>query len=137
MLATAEQKLARAGVSERIVLRTALAERLDYARTFGLSRGFDAIFYSYSLSMIPPWRSALAAGWENLRPGGRLLALDFWDAAGLPRWCGRLLHQWLACFHTRPQPDILTFVENLPGAEAIRVEAIGPRYAFLISCRKG
>ena len=126
----------QSGVCDRVTLRCELAEQLDHRATFGLEQKFDAIFYSYSLSMMPPWRSALAAGWENLRPGGRLLAVDFWDAGDLPRWCGWMLRGWLARFHTYPRPEVLAFINSLPGGEAMRLESIGPRYAFLISRRK-
>lgn len=39
--------------------------------------GFDAILFSYSLSMIPAWREAISRARDNLRPGGRLVVLDF------------------------------------------------------------
>lgn len=38
---------------------------------------FDAILFSYSLSMIADWRAALAQAHQNLRPGGRIVVLDF------------------------------------------------------------
>ena len=136
MLQTAAARLGRHGISQSIDLRCELAERLDHRATFGLEAPFDAVFYSYALSMIPPWRSALAAGWQNLRPGGRLLVVDFWDAAGLPSWCGWLLRAWLRRFHTHPQPEIISFVEALPGGGPVDLEPIGPRYAFLLCRRK-
>ncbi len=136
MLETAAARVAAAGAADKITLRCILAEQLDYRATFGLDAPFDAVFYSYALSMIPPWRAAVEAGWANLRPGGRLLAVDFWDAGGLPHWAGRLLHGWLAMFHTHPQPEIISFIESLPGGGPARVEAVGPRYALLISRRK-
>ena len=106
------------------------------ARRSALEKRFDAVFYSYALSMIPPWRSALAAGWENLRPGGRLLVVDFWDLGSLPRWCGRGLRRWLGCFHTYPRPELLAFIDSLPDGDPARVESVGPRYAFVVSRRK-
>ena len=117
-------------------MRRELAEWLDHRRTFGLERPFDAVFFSYALSMIPPWREALAAGWENLRPGGRLFIVDFWDFGGLPPWGGRALRAWLARFHTHPQAGIIPALEGLPGGGPARVDAVGPRYAFLASRRK-
>ena len=66
-------------------------------------------------------------------PPGRLLVVDFWDAAGLPQWCRWLLYGWLARFHTYPRPEILPFILGLPGGEPAHIEIIGPRYAFLIS----
>jgi S-adenosylmethionine-diacylgycerolhomoserine-N-methlytransferase len=136
MLETAGSRLARSGNAPRISLRCELAERLDYRGTFGLDTPFDAAFFSYALSMIPPWRSAIGAAWENLRPGGRLLAVDFWDAAGVPFGFGRVLRAWLSRFHTYPRPEIIPFIAELPGGEPMRIETVGPRYAFLISRRK-
>jgi hypothetical protein len=77
-----------------------------------------------------------SAAWENLRPGGRLLAVDFWDAAGVPFGFGRVLRAWLSRFHTYPRPEIIPFIAELPGGEPMRIETVGPRYAFLISRRK-
>ncbi len=136
MLQTASARITRARVTPPIELRCELAERLDHRATFGLDTPFDAVFYSYALSMIPPWRAALAAGWENLRPGGRLLVVDFWDAAGLPFWCGQMLRAWLRRFHTQPRPEIVSFVAALAGGTPLRLEPIGPRYAFLLCRRK-
>jgi S-adenosylmethionine-diacylgycerolhomoserine-N-methlytransferase len=42
----------------------------------------DAILFSYSLSMIPPYRQVLDQAWHDLRPGGRLVVVDFLDAWG-------------------------------------------------------
>ena len=40
---------------------------------------------SYALSMIPPWREALAQALDVVAPGGSLQIVDFGDCAGLPR----------------------------------------------------
>ena len=40
---------------------------------------------SYALSMIPPWREALAHALDVVAPGGSLEIVDFGDCAGLPR----------------------------------------------------
>ena len=39
--------------------------------------GFDRIFISYSLSMIPPWRRTVVAALDALAPGGSLHIVDF------------------------------------------------------------
>ena len=39
---------------------------------------------SYALSMIPPWREALAHALDVVAPGGALHIVDFGDCAGLP-----------------------------------------------------
>lgn len=50
----------------------------------------DRILFSYSLSMIPPFESALESARADLRPGGRIGVVDFLDArAPFDRWLGR------------------------------------------------
>ena len=45
---------------------------------------FDRVLISYALSMIPPWRDALARALDVLAPGGSLHIVDFGAGAGLP-----------------------------------------------------
>jgi SAM-dependent methyltransferase len=42
----------------------------------------DAILFSYSLSMIPPFQAAVERAATDLAPGGRLSVVDFLDAWG-------------------------------------------------------
>jgi S-adenosylmethionine-diacylgycerolhomoserine-N-methlytransferase len=44
--------------------------------------GFDAVVFSYSLSMIPDFETALRLARHDLKPDGRLIVLDFRDS----RW---------------------------------------------------
>jgi ubiquinone/menaquinone biosynthesis C-methylase UbiE len=39
----------------------------------------DVVVFAYSLSMIPDFREALRRAWDSLRPGGRVVILDFLD----------------------------------------------------------
>src|SRR5579862_1396414 len=94
MLATAEDAVNRAGVSQRITLKRGLAEQMS-PELFGESRGFDAAIFSYSLSMIPDWRQALAAANRALPDGGRLHIVDFGDFSGMPRLVAAGLRAWL------------------------------------------
>jgi S-adenosylmethionine-diacylgycerolhomoserine-N-methlytransferase len=64
------------------------------------------VFFSYSLSMIPPWRQALAQGASLVAPGGRLALVDFGQQDGLPRWFRTLLFAWLSQFHVSPSVDL-------------------------------
>jgi S-adenosylmethionine-diacylgycerolhomoserine-N-methlytransferase len=105
MLATARRNVAAAGLHERIVLGQGDATRLDPAAAFGLQR-FERVFFSYSLSMIPPWREGLAQGVSLVAPGGRLSLVDFGQQDGLPPWFRTLLFAWLAKFHVHPPADL-------------------------------
>ena len=42
----------------------------------------DAVLFSYSLSMIPPFEAVLERARLDLRPGGRIAVVDFLDARG-------------------------------------------------------
>jgi S-adenosylmethionine-diacylgycerolhomoserine-N-methlytransferase len=42
----------------------------------------DAVLFSYSLSMIPPFEEVLERARLDLRPGGRIAVVDFLDARG-------------------------------------------------------
>lgn len=42
----------------------------------------DAVLFSYSLSMIPPFEDVLDRARKDLRPGGRIAVVDFLDARG-------------------------------------------------------
>jgi S-adenosylmethionine-diacylgycerolhomoserine-N-methlytransferase len=100
MLVTAHKNIAAAGLENRISLVQGDATRIDPA-SFGPEK-FERVFFSYSLSMIPPWRQALAHGTALLVPGGRLSLVDFWQQDGLPRWFRSPLFAWLAKFHVSP-----------------------------------
>ena len=78
---------------------------LDAQAWFGVP-AFDHLFFSYSLSMIPTWAAALEAAMANLKPGGEIWVVDFWDQAGHPWPFAKLL-------------GVLT------------IEPVGSRYAYL------
>jgi len=132
MLKTAQQSLDRRGLSG-IELRVGLAEKLDY-RDFGIDRPFDVIFFSYSLSMIPPWPEALMRAVEQVAPGGRIYVVDFWDQGGLPKFFGGTLRKWLDLFdvHYRPElPEKLNELKEQGLAAEVNIDSIGGRYALL------
>ena len=83
MLETARAAVRRAGLEHRITLAQGLAEQLSPAQ-FGAAH-FENVLFSYSLSMIPDWRAALAAGYAALSPRGRMHVVDFGDLTGLGR----------------------------------------------------
>lgn len=114
MMKTARGTIAGAGLTARITLAEADATAVDPALLFGVAR-FDRVFFSYSLSMIPPWQAALAHGAALLAPGGQLSVVDFGDQAGLPGWFGRTLRQFLARYHVAPRHDLPAALAALPG----------------------
>jgi S-adenosylmethionine-diacylgycerolhomoserine-N-methlytransferase len=105
MLTTAIKAIARAGLSSRVRVAHADATALNAANVHGVER-FDRIFVSYSLSMIPAWRSVLDGALARLAPGGKLHVVDFGGQSGLPRWFRYALRRWLALFHVTPRDDL-------------------------------
>ena len=123
MLDTAAGALARAGLAGRVEIARADATAADAGALFG-QPGFDRVFVSYVLSMIPDWRAALERAAAALAPGGRLLVVDFGQQDGLPRPFKRGLFAWLALFHVHP-------IAGLPEA----LGALAARHGLALRCR--
>lgn len=47
------------------------------ATTMRFAEKFDGVLFAYSLTMIPDWPAALVQAAEALKPGGRVVVLDF------------------------------------------------------------
>jgi S-adenosylmethionine-diacylgycerolhomoserine-N-methlytransferase len=133
MLETAARAVERAGLAARITLRLGYAEHLTPG-LFGEQQPFDCAIFSYSLSMIPDWRSAMTAANAALSAEGRLHIVDFGDLAGLGRFGAAALRFWLRQFHVEPRAEILLALEAHQRAVPPLDLWISPgRYAFLCS----
>jgi S-adenosylmethionine-diacylgycerolhomoserine-N-methlytransferase len=136
MLETAASSIQRSGVGvgERspIVLRQGLAEDLDGQKMFGRTEPFDNVFFSYCLSMVPTWPGALEAAMDNLKVGGTLVIVDFWDQQELPKWFAAILKKWLSLFHVHYRPEVHAAITALEktGAE-VTFESVFKRYAYI------
>jgi ubiquinone/menaquinone biosynthesis C-methylase UbiE len=102
MLKQAEKRLARNGW-QNVELQQADATQMD------LGRRFDGILLAYSLTMIPDWRAALECARSHLKPGGRMVVLDFSKFHG---WgpAGRIMRGWLKLNHVetrQPYVDVM------------------------------
>ncbi|HEY2230268.1 MAG TPA: class I SAM-dependent methyltransferase [Xanthobacteraceae bacterium] len=120
MLETARRSIRSAGLEGRIRLAQADAVTADPAQLFGRP-AFDRIMISYALSMIPPWRQALAHATTLLGPQGSLCLVDFGDQARMPAWFRTMLFRWLAWFHVSPRIDIGPELEQLAVAANLRL----------------
>jgi len=130
MLESARSAVRRAGLEHRITLRQGLAEDFTPAQ-FGVE-SFENVLFSYSLSMIPDWRGALAAGSAALSSSGRLHVVDFGDLTGLGRLAERAMRGWLALFHVTPRVEFLAALERVAGKNG-RLTLLFGRYAFILS----
>jgi len=142
MLDTAAASIARAGVPaaghERIRLRQGLAERLDAKTMFGRDEPFDTIFFSYCLSMVPTWPGAIEAAMANLKTGGHLVIVDFWDQKDLPGVFAAGLKKWLSLFHVHYRPEVHDALAALgtSGRADVTFESVNKRYAYIASLKK-
>jgi len=112
MLDTARGSIQRAGRESQIRLARGDATGFDAEALFGRAR-FDRIVISYALSMIPPWREALARAFNAVAPGGSLHIVDFGDCAGLPTPFKAALHAWLAAFGVTPRAGLLAALDEM------------------------
>lgn len=137
MLESARATLLRRNLAARVTLAHADATSLDPVAQLGIAR-FDRIFFSYSLSMIPPWERALAHALSLLTASGSLHVVDFGTGARFPRIARTALRRWLAKFHVTPRDEIepvlvqlaahtdrTAVVEEIYGTYAVRA-VVGP-----------
>lgn len=114
MLETAEAGLHRRGLRGRIRLALGDATDFDARATLGMAR-FDRIFFSYSLSMIPPWPAALEHAAGLLAPGGSMHVVDFGGCENLPAPAKKALYGWLAQFRVTPRVTLESELTGLAG----------------------
>ena len=105
MLETARASVARWGLDHCITLAQADASRFDARTAFGID-GFDRVFVSYALSMIPPWREAVACAFQAVKPGGSLHIVDFGEQSQLPSAFRTGLRAWLRKFSVYPRAEL-------------------------------
>ena len=131
MLASAEAAVRRHGLESRVALFRGLAEEAT-PTMFGLSAPFDHVIFSYSLSMIPDWPSALGAAYAALAPEGRAHVVDFGDLKGLSPFIANSLRGWLGLFHVMPRSELLGHMEagEIPRRTG-NLSVLSGRYAFL------
>ncbi len=77
------------------------------AAQMDLGRQFDAILFAYALTMIPDWEGALKRAAQHVKPGGRVVVLDFCTFDG---WgpLAPVMRTWLRLSHVltrRPYVD--------------------------------
>lgn len=127
MLETSAAKIAKHGLADRITVTEADATRFSAPESFGVE-GFDRVYFSYTLSMVPDWRAALDRALEATKPGGRLLITDFGQQRDLPGWSRKLLRGWLALFHVDPQAEMFDAVHEAAARHGNRQVRFTSRY---------
>lgn len=137
MLGQAARNMERAGLSGDVKLAEGDACTFDAAQLFGEAE-FDRIVFSYCLSMIPDWQTALGHALPLLAPGGRIHVADFGMHDGFPGWFRKGQFAWLARHHVSPRaelPDLLRGMADAPGFGG-DVQSIHRDYAVLGEVRR-
>lgn len=131
MVSAAAESAARRGVASRVTLAAVAAESLVLRQTFGCDQ-VDHVVFSYSLSMMPDWQAALDRGFDALRPGGTLHAVDFWDLGDWPAPARVGMRQWLSLFGVHCSTRRCQAVVDHARARRSQVtlEAVAGRYAW-------
>ncbi|HRH40027.1 MAG TPA: class I SAM-dependent methyltransferase [Pyrinomonadaceae bacterium] len=123
---------------KNVQLQIALADDFTHHTTFNLDAPFDTIYFSYSISMIPPWKESIANALNNLKSGGSFYIVDFYDQKDLPLWFQKMLQGWLKQFHVQFWGDLMPHLESLEkqGLGKLTVTSIARRYAFIAKFEK-
>ena len=120
MLDTARAAIARNELSDRIGVAAGDATDFSAVHLFG-SPTFDRVVVSYSVSMMPPWRTALQRAADAVATGGRLHIVDFGGQERLPRWFRTGLRRWLAKFSVEPRATLEPELIALATRSGLRV----------------
>ncbi len=112
MLKTARKSLSKNGADD-IKVTQAYAQSFNPSTLFNLENPLDKIIFSYSLSMIPPWRESIDHALSLLEDGGEIHIIDFGDLTGLPKAFRKFLFWWLELFHVHHRPEILEYLKRL------------------------
>lgn len=130
MLKTARRSVEWAKL--KIPLRQGYAETFDPQALFKLEKPLDNIVFSYTLSIIPPWKEAIDHALEVLADDGKILIVDFSGMAGMPRWFQKLMFWWLSKFHVYYKPEVLEYLKKLveDGKGTLNVTELYNGYAY-------
>jgi S-adenosylmethionine-diacylgycerolhomoserine-N-methlytransferase len=136
MLKTAAETLDNGGLVNRAKLVWADATDLSSLASLEAS-GFDRIYFSFTLSMIPDWQRALAQAMMLLKPGGELHVVDFGQCEQFPAAAKHALFTWLAAFHVTPRWDLALALHSITKNRdaALCFRSLYRGYSWLASIR--
>lgn len=89
------------------------------ASTLDVPQRFDGILFAYSLTMIPDWRGALRRAFAHLKPGGRMVVLDF---GRFFNWgpLGPVMRGWLRANHVETLQPYVDVMREICGNVEVR-----------------
>ena len=137
MLETARKKIGARNI-KNIALANVLAGDFHYQKTFKLTEPFDTIYFSYSITMIPDWKEAIANALENLKSGRSLYIVDFYDQRDLSAMFRKILQSWLKMFDVIYPKDLMPHLKSLEKLNSgkLSVTSIFKSYTFIAEFEK-
>lgn len=137
MLFSMAEATARAGLTGRVCFAQGDAESFDARSCFSVP-GFDRIYLSYCLSMIPDWKRALQQSLSQLGPEGELHIVDFGQMARWPGFARHGVGSWLSRFCVTPRADLRAVTGDLARKQGFTMsfDEIGGGYASLIVLKR-
>lgn len=138
MLKTAEKSVENADLSTRVLLKQGFAESFDPKALFDLEIAPNKIVFSYTLSIIPPWKEAVDHTLAYLPDEGEIHIVDFGGMDGLPKWFQRFIFWWLAFFHVHHKPEVLEHLKSLVEDKkgTLNVTSLYGGYAYMAVFKK-
>lgn len=121
MLKTAGNAIYKAHLENRVHLAKGDATAFNSKTTFGVE-GFDRVFISFSLSMIPCWADVLSHAQDLLNPGGQIHIVDFGPCDRLPKSFKAMLYRWLNAFHVTPIENMAEQLTQLANEAGNNIE---------------
>ena len=136
MLTKARAAIGKADLEDSI--RVTQADAVNFPTMLFGEEPFQRIYFSYTLSMIPDWITALERAAAAVPLGGSLLIADFGDQRDLPGWFRILLRRWLAIFSVTPRNDLEAVMRKLAGERGLHCDfhRLYRGYAFIAALRR-
>lgn len=133
MLRTAVAKLP-ASLAGQVAFARSDGGADDPRAPFARTAPFDAIVFSYSLSMMPNREAVLRGALAALAPEGVIHLVDFGGFEGWPGPARAAAFAWLAAWQVRPQPTGTTILRSL--GLRITEERLRGGYAVIARSRR-
>ena len=130
MLKTALGTVSRMGLDKRVHFACADATSFDPVAALGQHR-FDRIYFSYTLSMVPDWQTALRHAFSLLASDGELHIVDFGQCEALARGVRTMLFRWLDLFHVSPRADLRNELARLAKASGASIHFEAPYRGYI------
>ena len=128
MLARAEQRISRHGWQNVDLIRA-------NGETVQLKARVDAVLFSYSLTMIPDWQAAVVSAVSHLKPGGRLVVLDFAGYAKMSNFIRRAGIRSLEKHFVHPCRPYKSFLSEIMKRSTFKQSKFG--YVFMFKGIRG